>query len=321
MSIIKTIGDKIRSLLSSSPNASVDKVTLSTLMESQISTLTGIGNALQTPAVKTRISQILKDKKATGGYAAFKHTYESFYTSLHAQTQVVERKSPFESVRQGITCTLKGLDDLLDNLDTFLGQGADISISDLRVSGMTLIGYTDQISDVIDWCNYMLNYALSDAEDRQAPYVADVLEAITQTTAYWDDQCTFLNRSNKTILSTIEDLAQSSANTNLIAGNHTLDSFVTDKDMPNLTLQTGPTFLRSPSVMISEHIALGKKAKLDNLKSQKEWLQNKVALLQLKMNNVDPESEEYKRLKKVVDNYNDMIVANDRKIKRHETSR
>lgn len=321
MSIVKSIGDKLRSFLKTSPNASVDKVTLSTLMESQISTLTGIGNALQTPAVKARLTQILKNKKATGSHAQFKSAYDEYFSSIRAQTQVIERKAPLESIRQGITCTISGLNDLLDNLDTFLGQGADISLSDLRVGGMTLIGYTDQISDVIDWSNYMLNFALSDEGDTSAPYVSDVLGALTQTTAQWADQCAALNSAHKTILSTLNDLAQSSANTNLIAGNHTLDSFVTDKDMPNLTLQTAPSFLRSPSIMISEHIALGKKAKLDNLKSQKEWLQNKVALLQLQMNNVDPESEEYKRLKKVVDNYNDMIVANDRKIKRHETTR
>ena len=65
---------------------------------------------------------------------------------------------------------------------------------------------------------------------------------------------------------------------------------------------------------LGEQWELLKYARYQKAKKEKEWLEAHVALLKLDLQGVDPNSEEYRKLVKVIDSYNEMIAELDQKI-------
>lgn len=51
---------------------------------------------------------------------------------------------------------------------------------------------------------------------------------------------------------------------------------------------------------------------------EKEWMEAHVALLKMDLANADPNSEEYRKLVGIIDNYNDQLAELDQKIAAYE---
>ena len=67
-----------------------------------------------------------------------------------------------------------------------------------------------------------------------------------------------------------------------------------------------------------ERWILYKHAKYLKAKKEKEWIEAHVALLKLEMQGVDPNSDEYQRLVKIINAYSEQIAELDQKIQKYE---
>ena len=65
---------------------------------------------------------------------------------------------------------------------------------------------------------------------------------------------------------------------------------------------------------LGEQWQLLKYSRYQKAKKEKEWMEAHVALLKLDLQGVDPNSEEYRKLVKVIESYNEMIAELDQKI-------
>lgn len=318
MSIIKAIGDKIKSILGKDSGSAIDKIAFAQTLEDLSESLSDLANALQDKSVSAKLTQLVKARNGTGvNDQLFKDAYIAFFSQLSGKAQQTERRAPLESVKQAALSGAKDLNDLRDNLDTLLGDGADIPLTNLRFSGVTILSYVAQLDTLFTWANFLIDTAL--ASTKPAPYITNALNSETPTAVNIVN--TILNRGkSQDFMSQINTIRDSSQDMNVSVGGHTIDNFATDNDFSPTALSMSAGFLKSPALALGRMYAQHQKAKSDRLKLTRDWLRNRVALLQMDMNKVDPESAEYKRLQKIVDNYNEMIVAEDQKIARYENS-
>ena len=69
---------------------------------------------------------------------------------------------------------------------------------------------------------------------------------------------------------------------------------------------------------MGEQWILHKHLKYLRQRKEKEWMEAHVALLQMDLQNKDPNSDEYRKLVAVIDNYNEQIAALDQKLAAYE---
>lgn len=320
MSIIKSIGDKIKSILSKDSGSAIDKIAFTQTLEDLSDSLTDLASALQNKAVVSKLALLIKNKgtSTSNSESVFKESYIAYFSKLTGKAQQIERRAPLEAIKQTALFGSKDLDDLRDNLDNLLGDGADIPLTNLRFSGITVLSYVSQLDTLFTWANFLINAALS--SESPAPYLVDNLNSETSDVVSVVNLV--LNRGNaSSFLDQINTIRNSSQDMNVSVGGHTIDNFATDNDFSPSALSMSAGFIKSPALALGRMYAQHQKAKSDRLKLTRDWLRNRVALLQMDMNKADVNSAEYKRLQKIVDNYNEMIVAQDQKIARYENSR
>lgn len=316
MSILGKIADYFRSGKS---DGGTDKFSFVTQMEDIEQTMKSVSAALADSSVKTRLSQIIKSKNPTGSDATFKNLYNGFFGDLDSKSQRVERSGIFNSVRQALEIGAKDLEDLRTHIDDVFGVGtSDIDLSSIRMSGATVMGFVEMLSDLSDWTSYMLNIGLSHESDSVPPYQSDVVDALQNSAVQVIG--VILNRGRTNIIDDIQSIQNSGKDLNITAGGHFIDSYASDNDYTPRTLTMSSNFGRSWILANGSRKILKEKAKAEQRKAQREFMRNRVALTQLEMSNTDPNSDRYQHLQKVVNNYRDMIAELDQKIEKYETA-
>lgn len=249
-----------------------------------------------------------------------RHGVDAYLTHLSGQCQRMERERPFSSLANAHKNAAKALTDILNNIDELISN-TETNIRDVRVSMFAALGVIKQSSQVIIYTAHLyttLSKAYSDEIQYQQPYRLEFIveKAIEVATIVSDVNA---KRGLFDFLTEVDRLRRNAMDVVLVA-----DGAI-DAAPPAEGFSAPIVSYMLSALNIFNIFGLSLRAWDDyclarnaRMKETKEWLENHVALIRLKMNGVDKDSPEYKNYEKLIEIYDRKISDYDREIEEFE---
>ncbi len=219
--------------------------------------------------------------------------------------------------------------DLLDKSVSNMFTDKTLNIYNTKLSHLVIFGLIKEIELFVDYTVYLCDGITSDICQHNGvrelpankPYR---LAKLNSNQAEYIDICKVRLTNTATSIAMEVDKIKKNLDVNLVSEDNTINTgfMQFDKLSPMIRRIFGlgsavPTvgpkrfaFFR----WFGEQWELMKYSKYQKAKKEKEWLEAHVALLQLDAQGADPNSDEYRRLVKVIESYNEMIAELDQKI-------
>lgn len=249
--------------------------------------------------------------------------YKSFVKGLERNAASKEKTAAFESIMSAAAATEAIVAELSKNIDALFANKV-ISIYNTKVSHAMALGMLHDAKTFARWSSYLFTGISSNLANLQiAKYRINFLESnLSQMVNYVND----LN--NKTgvynILTSIKQIRTNNKDAKIVSDSNSPNTAVVlgDGSMRQQELDMFKKGLHSlnPFRLIGEAWNLFKHWLNDWNVSDKQWMEAHVALLRLELEGVSPDSEEYIRLQKIIDVYDEKIIKLDKKINEYYES-
>lgn len=82
----------------------------------------------------------------------------------------------------------------------------------------------------------------------------------------------------------------------------------------SVTMNLLGTALENPMWILGKLYVEWRQQRMDKIEQERDWIEANVALLKMELEDTDPDSEEYQRLVKIINNYEGMLAKADRKL-------
>lgn len=247
--------------------------------------------------------------------------YERVYApQLTGRFAVLERRRRFAAIEEAVTLMLADHALVRQHFQALFAQnGAYLSEQDIKISHAIVLGYLEACRVALDWIVFLIqNVALPDTV-RPLKYQLDFLEHHAEFTGVFADELG-ARRFGATILTQVEDLKRRGVDVYLVAGGQVVSAYASDSDYTRgdrLALSRWLS-VRNWIVAFADGFLVLQRNRYERNKELAETLKQKVALLTLQLQNVDPKSPDYQKQLQVITNYQAIIAQLDKRIAEYE---
>lgn len=260
-----------------------------------------------------------RDKTTNKNVEKAVFAYKDYVKNLSSQEQTLEKAQPFASILLALESIAGNITAIEDNFQNLFGSvSTEAPETSLRSSSLVVIGYLEQANAFATWLGSLIEHMSAEVGDMIPPFHSK--ELLTKAAIMADFAVFNLHKWNyKTggLLNDLKDMQRKGSDLTLqTKDGDWIDQFAHDSQFTPMEQELMTASMRSP-IMIAltwSHVRLQDKIEL--LTSQKDWLTSKIILEQSKLRGMDPESPEYKRLKKATDRYSSMVSKYEQKIER-----
>ena len=246
-----------------------------------------------------------------------------FYQAIYKEMQFASKKAMDERFMGAIVDTLAAyavvLDEVSKNIDNIF-QNKSINLFNTKVSHAVVFGMiadAEIFCKFVDWFNTLMMSEMIPALPGILPYQLKYLEAAVKVVPALINRVVN-GRFNSTFVAGIMNYKnggsdvlvvngdnQSNAKFAKIAGN------VTDSD-----IESGARGINLFKKIGDWWVTL-KDEKMRRLRAERDLVQARVQLLKLDLDGMDPESPEYKKQVKIIENYTALIARLDQKLDKY----
>lgn len=246
-----------------------------------------------------------------------------FYQAIYKEMQFSSKKAMDERFMGAIVDTLAAyavvLDEVAKNIDNIF-QNKSINLFNTKVSHAVVFGMiadAEMFCKFVDWFNTLMMSEMIPALPGILPYQLKYLEAAVKVVPALINRVVN-GRFNSTFVAGIMNYKnggsdvlvvngdnQSNAKFAKIAGN------VTDSD-----IESGARGINLFKKIGDWWVTL-KDEKMRRLRAERDLVQARVQLLKLDLDGMDPESPEYKKQVKIIENYTALIARLDQKLDKY----
>jgi len=319
---IQDLYGTIKNMFEKQKDASVKKQDLLKEMRDILTRARTISSILSSDDVQTfklekYYNEVMKDRSK--GYA---QAYLNFYAKLSTKAKRTEDVLMMSSLTFAVTQSISILSDLVDNLDKYIGV-TEINEHNMKISHAGVLNFVYAVRHICNFTVFMFCGIMSDISPSKIitpKYRILYLEHLNDNMAVLVNNIVNYNIFKDTV-SSIDELQKMGKDLFIINTDTKSDNGDLAKLLQsNLTI-TFPFHLTIPNIFLM----LGRTYhdivhwwNTRNLK-EKEWMETRVALLRLQLDNVDPSSPEYAKLSDVVLKYDNIITEYDAKLKKYFT--
>lgn len=209
------------------------------------------------------------------------------------------------------------------NMDRIF-QHKGINIFNVKVSHIAIVGLVCEIDQYVDISTALLDMITYEICGRNS--VHELSEPKRYRSLLVQNNIDFLTkvlktRTAKTAADTINDFNKQQAEDITLLTEHSESNvgFIRPENYSNDMKSYIQSGARRFIIFrwLGEQWNIIKHARYLKIKKEREWLEAHVALLQMELHNVDPDSEKYRQQVKVIDSYNQMIANLDEKIAKY----
>lgn len=314
--VVGKIGSAIRSILSKSDkNVGISKVEIPGYMDTIQDGLNSVTTAFSNGAVTTAFQTLLGRGKDAD--PAFKSIYDVYQRGLTSFWKSKELRAPFSAVAAMASKFSADVDDLRKNFDAVFGQSDEptLSFDDLKVSTAFAFGCLAKMEQFVQWATFIIDYAGPQVRSKP-PYRTQWLMTTTPSIVSFGMQS--LRRGNGAITREVNDIKSTGNDTFVKVGGDTLDAYTHDNAFSPYELDMLDGFIRSPAMMVGSYLAAQRDAHYKSSLEMRDWINARMSIIMMQQRGVPENSPEFKRLAKIISNYEAERAKYDQAIARYE---
>jgi hypothetical protein len=242
--------------------------------------------------------------------------YKTYLSALPAHDRSTEINNPMSTIILAIEYSAANIALIEDNFEALFGGVVDGDENSIKSSSLIVLGYIEMVNDFMNWLSHLSAHAVDDT-DLIPPYWSNKLS--TNAKAMGNFVGNTLNKWNpkhKGLLETIRRVQKMGSDVTVKTGDHWMDDIVSDNQFSPDQQDLMRASIRNPVLWWIDNRIVSHQHKIELYSSRKDWLIAKVALEERRLAGIDQESLEYKKLKKVVDNYASIVTRYEQKLER-----
>lgn len=233
-----------------------------------------------------------------------------------------EDENPLSALTNTVDINIQVLEELESTIDGIF-TNKTINIFNTRLSHVVILGILAESKLIYNYSRYLISGMVSSLTKQRdiAKYryafindngqqMANIVARAHSKTGSYNFQAMIKDLKTQSIdVTLIDDMA------NVVPNN--IDESKIKKNTLNV-MQLGIPNLNIFR-WLGEIWVTMKHNRAQEAKREKEWMEAHVALLKMDLADMDPDSEEYKRLVKIIEKYEEMITKADRKLNEQES--
>lgn len=242
--------------------------------------------------------------------------YKMYLTGLPAHDHTNEIKNPMSTIIQAVEYSAGNIALIEDNFESLFGSVVDGDENSIKTSSLIVLGYIEMVNDFMNWLSHLSAHAVDDT-DMIPPYWSNKLSANAKVMGnFVGNTLNKWNPKHKGLLETIRHIQKTGGDVTVKTGDNWMDDIVSDNQFSIDQQDLMSASIRNPVLWWIDNRIVSHQQKIDLYNSRKDWLIAKVALEERRLAGLDTESLEYKRLKKIVDNYASIVTRYEQKLER-----
>jgi hypothetical protein len=258
--------------------------------------------------------------KPTNKYAeSAVKAYHDYVRELSNQEQSLERARPFSTMEMALESIGGNLTLIEDNFTDLFGKlSATKPEATLRSSSLVIIGYLERADQFATWLMMFVEHMTAGDSDMIPPFrTKELLNKSHDASQFAATNLRKWNYKTGGLLSEVREMQAKGKDVSVqTQSGEWIDEIAHDDQFSADEQILMSAALRSTVMMVVTWGHVRTKNRIDLLTSRKNWLTSKIVLEQSKLRGSDPESPEYKRLKKATDHYADLVSKYEQKIER-----
>ena len=324
MGILDSLSDKILSLVKKKDSTKITQENISSILKLQKETLENLYRVI-TSFKPEEMSKFSKKYFSTKFNPSNKDNVSYILPTLmkkyKGKALILEKKSLFGSEAFALSVFIKINEELLRNIDKFI-RSEGIKLYEGKISTVMLFGILMETEFISNYISYLFNHVSGVVTKTQLypiPYQAKYLqENIEPFITLINNTCE--KDATYSLVKEQEQLRKQNADLLLYSNDQTFLSFLNNNAISN----TGNRKLTSGVLglgIVGEIVSVMNiwfHAKYVKQKMNKEYYENKVALMRFDLLGIDPNSEEYKTIAKRIELYEAEIAKLDKQIREYE---
>jgi uncharacterized protein with HEPN domain len=259
-----------------------------------------------------------KTKTDNGHVLKAMEAYRDYVKALPSHDQSTEKAEPFSTIIAALTAIGGNIAQIEDNFQTLFGDiASDKPEASLRSSSLVVMGYLEEADVFATWLANLTEHMTANDDDMIPPFRTK--ELINKAAGAGQFAGFNLNKWNPThgsFLSEVKEMQNKGADVAVQSDGMWIDQFAHDSQFSSIEQNLISASLRSPIMMAMTLGHVKVQEKIDLLTTRKEWVTAKIVLEQAKLRGLHPDSPEYRKLKKVTDNYANLASKLEQKIER-----
>jgi hypothetical protein len=245
--------------------------------------------------------------------------YETYRKALGAYT-VKENKLYLGAIVSSVNLIMTDLDKLFSQALQLFSDLKDKE--DLRVSHSYILGYLHLAEMTSIFFGDMLYLLDVPNGERPPKYLFERVEKYAAPVGKFINML-LIRPGTITILADINELRKGGTDIYMSSDDShmNLEDYAHDADYSS-RVQTGLSqgFIGNPFIMIGDAITVWQRQRYERNKKHREWISAKIAILQMDLDGVDPNSSDYKKQLEIIRRYTDELATLDKKINQYENT-
>lgn len=325
MDPIKELDTKLKEMIKSREAFSkhVDRAALKEYVSTLVSDTRGTVEALSeiaTPTMGAAFKKLISDSKGNATKA-----YEKYLGLLkkanNKNAALAEDKIPFASLVEAGKRELVVLTELESKIDELFSHNT-INIFNGRLSHIVVIGLLSEAKMLAKYSKYLLSAVVSSVTNQPdiAKYRYIWLDEYSEATAEMVSKL-MSGKDSYDFDTIIKDMQTKAVDVTLIDDfNQVTVDMVNSSKVSSDAKGIIASGVKKLGMFrwLGEIWATHKIEKVEEQRRQVEWMRAHTELLRMKLEDIDEESPEYKRLVKIIERYEEMISKADKKAQRDE---
>lgn len=210
----------------------------------------------------------------------------------------------------------KDIDWIIDNFTTYFPDtDKEVDFSDLTVAQAYILSYVSNVQTTISWFQYLVhNYNLPN-RSHTFPYQLQYMDKnkdIVEKTLM--DGLEATNRRTSPFQTSLQKIIKDGKNMRImIDDNQTIDTFASKRDFSSDVQEQMRGFFNVPMFIGNTVLSLQRKTD-EHRQTTIEWMNTRIAVISMDMQELNPDSDEYRRKEKILNNYADDVADFERKL-------
>lgn len=243
--------------------------------------------------------------------------YSKYFKALRGKAIQDEQHNFMRSLVHTSQKYIEILTKLNDELTQYV-EAKQLNVHNTKLTHMIIMGFINNASILVQAEMFLLNLITVDVTkelDKPAPYrAAFVAEHMDDIIKIVND--VYMDMGAMTFLKSLAEVKKTGDVVVSDGANGVNTAFVNTDDLPVNAKNYVNYMFKIPNIFqwLGEWWNLFQHSRYKKIEHEREWMAKHVALIKMKMGNVDPNSPDYQRQVKIIESYDSLITEADKKI-------
>lgn len=248
-------------------------------------------------------------------FEAYK-AYHEFLRQIGSNLKTMEYARPFEAVNRTLQTIQFNLNAIQDNFVPLMGS-FNKDLDGARISSFVVLGYIQAATTYATWVSQMAAHISPDDDSGVAPFWTKQIHTGALAAAQFSiDNFVRWSQPKGGLIGDLRLIQKQGLDATIASGGKTIDSFMNDSMFAPAHQTILKAGARSPVMMWMTRSDRSFLDDLEAIEAKRQWLISKVAIEEAKAAGMDPNSAEYKKLRKAIDFYANEINKKSQKLER-----